>query len=363
MRIAICVYDLYNGGAERVASLWANGFVEHNNEVTLILCSPKPFMSYKILPSIKVVNIWSNGKGGARFINKIINLRRYLKEFQPDVAIAVQNPFEIILPIASAGLDVVCVNTEHNSFQRPLNAPMSTGVRFRKFYYNKLFKGVTVLTEADKKVIGNKLKKVFVLPNPLTFEPIVEMPPKEKIVLAVGRLDAWFVKGFDILIDSWSQICHKFPDWELHIAGRGKDSNKKFLLSRIDSKGVGDSIKFLGFCDNVEELYKRASIFSFPSRYDGFGMALIEAMSQGCACVACDYQGRQSEIISTSEEGVLCPVENVAVFAKALEELMSNSQLREKIQKGGIKRSGNFASDNIMKKWESIIKELVQNKS
>ena len=191
MRIVICVYDLYNGGAERVASLWANGFAEKGNEVTLIICAKSPRMHYSLSPNVQIENIWSDGKTSLRYIGKIYNLRKVLKKRKPDVALAVLNPFDLMLPFAAFGLGVVCINTEHNSFERPDSVPMAKGTRFRKFYYNRLFKAITVLTVSDKIVIGNRLKSVFVMPNPVTFESLPEIPPKKKYVLATGRLDTW----------------------------------------------------------------------------------------------------------------------------------------------------------------------------
>ena len=358
MKIAICVYDLYNGGAERVASLWANGFAERNEDVLLVTCAKSPRMSYSLHPSVRIENIWGDGAVGLRYIRKLMNLRKVLRNNAPDVILAVLNPFDLMLPVATLGLGIPCINTEHNTFERPQNAPMSMWTRIRKLYVNRLFKAVTVLTQSDKRVIGNRLKRVFVMPNPVTFEISNELPIKNKVVLAAGRLDNWYVKGFDVLIDAWAIIHNRYPEWELAVAGRGGKDDEDFLLRRAESQGITSGFKLLGYCDNIQELYKKTAVFAFPSRCDGFGMVLTEAMSQGCACVSCDYLGRQAEIITSSEEGVLIPTDDKEALSSALELLMSNEELRQKIQIKSMARARDFNIERILDKWYSIFERL-----
>ena len=105
-------------------------------------------------------------------------------------------------------------------------------------------------------------------------------------------------------------------------------------------------------------MYQRSSIFILSSRYEGFGMVLIEAMSQGCACIACDYNGRQREIIQNNDEGVICEPDNEEELASAIKSLIDNRNLRKNVQEGGIARSYNYSLDSIMKRWEIIINKL-----
>ena len=109
------------------------------------------------------------------------------------------------------------INTEHNSFERPIYAPMPRKIWRAKFIENKRYSAVTVLTEADSRCIGNRLNNVFVLPNPLTYSPLTDIPPKEKIILAAGRFDVWHYKGFDLLIKAWGMIAPKNKEWTLYM--------------------------------------------------------------------------------------------------------------------------------------------------
>lgn len=136
-------------------------------------------------------------------------------------------------------------------------------------------------------------------------------------------------------------------------------------------------IEFLGFQKDIEKLYQEASIFVLSSRYEGFGLVLIEAMSQGCACVACDYKGRQREILSplqgdslkvngysdhgieATENGILCEPEDVEALAEAIKKMIEDDEYREGIRANAIERSKYYSIENTMDRWEKYLVEEV----
>ena len=362
MKIFICVYNLFNGGAERVASLWANGFAERGDDVTIVLAEKEIKKDYMVARNVAIENIWVDGFSLKRYLKKIYNLRRLIKRRKPDVAIGVMPPWDIWLLIATYGTTTKPINTIHNSFEKYPGVKMTMRERYHKYMISRRFPAVTVLTEADRIVIGNKLNNVYIMPNPLAFEPCYNPNEKENVILAVGRLDSWYVKGIDVLIEAWARIAPNHPDWQLKIVGRrnfggGKD-DPSLLDKKVAEFHLEKRVHFLGFCSDMKPLYRRSSIFAFPSRYDGFGMALIEAMSQGCACVACDFKGRQSEIISCDNEGVLCNPDDINALANALDGVICNKDLRLKLQKGAVSRAEDFSLDIIIKRWYELFKKI-----
>ena len=124
MKIVICVHNLANGGAERVAALWAEGFASDGNEVHMVTCEPNARVDYDISKSIFRHLIYSEGNPLKRYFGKVSQLRRLIKELHPDVAIAVLYPWNFWLLMATIGLDVPVINTQHDSFERPDTAPM-----------------------------------------------------------------------------------------------------------------------------------------------------------------------------------------------------------------------------------------------
>lgn len=372
IRILIMVHNLTGGGAERVASLWATGFVKRGYKVGMVLnCKKDEPVTYEVPVQVQIYNLaglpwvsWLAGQIHKRLhidTYYISRLRRILKNFQPDVAIGVLQPYAEWARIASRGMNVRIINTEHNSFERPKGAlynPMTSQRYKEKYVLNKYYDHVTVLTEEDKKCVHNILYNVSVLPNPLVYNPIVEFTHKDKIILAAGRLDAWHVKGFDVLIKSWSSIAPKYTDWKLQIAGDSKKNGYKYLKSIVDDLNIKDSVEFLGFQPNMLFVYQRASIFVLSSRYEGFGMVLIEAMSQGCAPIACDYKCRQREIITCDREGLLCEPDNPKALAESIEKMIVNEEYRQNVQSNAIERSKYYSLDKTMDRWDEIIKQV-----
>lgn len=358
MKIAIIVRNLTGGGAERVAAMWAEGFVQNYNEVLIILNDRLSPITYDIPAEAKLEYMASYAKFGiVRKIDRIMQLRKILKRNKPDVIIGLMNLNSLNAYFASLGLNIPIVHTEHNSFERPSDAPMKMFDKIGKFILNKyLYQHVTVLTQADRDVIGNRYKNVTVLPNPLAFTPAPEMPKKENVMLAMGRLDAGHYKGFDVLIKAFGMA--SVEGWSLQIAGSGKPETIAKYRQLAKDCGVEDKVKFLGFVDNPFSLYQKSSIFVLSSRYEGFGLVLLEAMSQGCACIACDYKGRQKEIITSEKLGLICEPDNVGELSQAMSSLLQDDGKRREIGKNAIIRSHDYTIDKIMDKWDDIFKKI-----
>ena len=412
MKILIVSPSLNYGGAERVASIWANTFVQKGYDVFFVTnlqngCEYSLDENVKILPLTPV-----EGGKVVRYTKAIANLRKYYTEYHPDVIIGVMWVCSLLAKLAAVGKGIPVVATEHNAVERPQGSPMSYKDRFAKFYLNYLYDYVTVLTNSDYEIVKKRFRKCSVMPNPLLLEPVKYMPLKEKVVLAVGRLDAWHYKGFDVLIKSFAKLVQssKFKSndiafkireegWKLQIAGTGSEKSLNFLKQLCKENGVEDSVEFLGFRNDVEKLYQDASIFVLSSRYEGFGLVLIEAMSQGCACIACDYKGRQREIMSPEgqgaklppslsraprlrdstasvddlrfkvqgsnnkveqcETGILCEPDDVDSLAAGLRKMIEDDEYRESVRAKAIERSKYYSIENTMDRWETLLKQIV----
>lgn len=383
MKILFVCPRLCHGGAERVAVSLANGFVERGYEVTFFtnLYEERTFVLHN---AVKVRNLVPqiNNKlikwGGA-----IRLLRKELKEDKPDVILGIMSLCSIVAQLASMGLRIPVIATEHNSYERPETAPMPSLIKLYKFFLCKIFSCVTVLTEADKKVIDNRIKNVVVMPNPLALLSTESIPNKKKTILAAGRVDNWHVKGFDVLIRAFSKLVQrsKFKvqseGWKLVIAGVWRNPETRTFLDGIAKEcGVLDKIEYTGFAEDMQKLYAESSIFVLSSRYEGFGLVLIEAMSQGCACVACDYKGRQREImcpegqgsmfnvqssnnkVELCETGILCEPDDVEALAEAMKKMIEDDEYRESVRAKAIGRSKYYSIENTMDRWEALLKQV-----
>lgn len=421
MKIGIAQVALSHGGAEQVGILLANGLRQHGHDSFILTDLNEPIV-YHVDDNVPVYHFAGKKTNTLlKWLKAIKNIRHTIKKEKPDIVIGIMGLCTLVTYIACIGLKIPIVMTEHNSFERPASAPMPLSLKIFKFWINKLYKHITVLTEADKKVIGNKLKNVKVMPNPLLLKPVEEIPPKENVVLAAGRVDSWHYKGFDVLFKSWKRIQDlndnvndndNLREWWLKIAGAGKKESFEYLMNLLpdgnwihnDDDNVDDNhlntkhtkeknagaekqnsqkcgiwrsekyhIEFLGFQKDMESLYKKSEIFVLSSRYEGFGLVLIEAMSQGCAPVACDYKGRQGEIlcpegvsrfkiqdssIEICENGIMCEPENVEALAKALEKMIKDTEYRKLVQQKSVERSKYYSLDNCVNRWEIFLSQI-----
>lgn len=363
MRIAICVHNLTGGGAERVASLWAKGFWQQGDDVCVILSDKFAPITYKLPKDVKIYNIDVNGHG--RLVDFVLRktiqpriLHNVFEEFAPDIVIAVLLDWGPLIFKSRGDLNFKIIGTDHNSYERPNDAPMPKKQWIDKFKTNKRYDHVTVLTQADIDYIGNRLSHVSVLPNPLVFNQIDFLPRRQKRVLAVGRLDVWYVKGFDLLIKAFGKIALNFPNWELCIMGKGSDVTVSMLKNIAIKCGIENRFKIIPYQSNPLPEYRRSEVFCLSSRYEGFGMVLVEAMSQGCACIACDYKGRQKEIITDESCGLTCEAGDVDALANALQKMLEDDEYRKSISKAAIERSKYYNLDRIMERWEDIIQKV-----
>lgn len=399
MKICIICSRLSFGGAERVAVAWANGFSQKGHEVMVITNLYDP-ITYQLDEKIAVRHLVpTNQNKLKKWFGSFGMVRRSLKEFQPKAVIGVLPTCSFVARIASISLHIPVIATEHDSFERPESAPFSFTDKVLKFWLNRIYKNVTVLTKADKDVIATRLSHVQIMPNPLALKPLLSIPPKRQVILAAGRLDAWHYKGFDVLIKAFSKLVQGLrfkvqgslqpsseelivnsERWKLQIAGTGSEESLNYLKKLCVDNGVEGSVEFLGFRKDVEKLFQEASIFVLSSRYEGFGLVLIEAMSQGCACVACDYKGRQREIlcpdgqessskfqvqslnneVEVCENGILCEPDNVESLTEAIKKMIMDDEYREGVRVNAIERSRFYSIENTVERWE---KYLIQIKS
>ena len=403
MKLFIVQTYLGGGGAERVGVLLAKGLANYGHQVYFVT-NLQDEQHYEVDPNVCLLNLVHSQKtkmqkwGGA-----IHQLRKLLKEYRPDCIIGIMELCSFIAKLSSVGLKIPVIATEHNAFERPTTAPLSLVQKFFKYKVNRIYEGVTVLTDADKRFIGNRLHNVHVMPNPLAIQPVEAIPEKSKVVLAAGRLDAWYTKGFDLLIRAWANVvsslksqdskelelgtnlkpvetsnlkpetkpvpeitetCNLKPEtisqWRLQIVGTGSEKSLQYLKQMCKECGVEDSVDFLGFRTDIDKLYKQSDIFVLSSRYEGFGLVLIEAMSQGCACVACDYKGRQREIITDDSMGLCCEPDDVESLAAGMKKMMEDEEYRKCVRKCAIERSQSYLIENTISRWNSLLERIVK---
>lgn len=133
------------------------------------------------------------------------------------------------------------------------------------------------------------------------------------------------------------------------------------LMEKINTSPIKKQIIFTGYRNDVKELMANSEIFILSSRHEGLPLVLIEAMSQGMACISYDCISGPSEIIDSGINGLLIDNQNKEEMIENLKNLIVDDKLRNKLRQNSIKSLDRFSIDNIGNQWEDLFKKIVYN--
>ena len=357
MKILFYISSMGGGGAQRVLWSLANYFCDnlgHNVFIATDLSSPS---AYKFADKVNLVDLengMSNKRGIIHYISTLFSIRRIYEEISPDIVISFQRGMNgmVLLSLLLAKVKIICC--EHNFFLRKYGVVEDSLKRMLYWRANV----VTVLTRHDLKICKKQKKKNIVyMPNPLQ-NIKVKIVKRNKQVLAVGVVDRWKTKGFDLLLKAWGTICSKYPEWKLLIAGKGSVESIK-VMKDISISNNCTNVEFLGFRKDIAELMQMSSVFALSSRFEGLPMALLEAMQSGCCCVSFDCETGPTEIICNNKNGILVPAQDVEKLSQALSEVISNQELREKFSvKARQFVLDKYSEDYVMNRWRILFSKI-----
>jgi len=217
----------------------------------------------------------------------------------------------------------------------------------------KKFDALVVLTQQDAQN-WEKIRTSTVIPNSIPFFPAHPSSCKNKKVISVGRYYAQ--KGFDLLIEAWDIVAKKHPDWELSIYGNGE--LQEDLSKSIESKGLTKSIFLKTPVSNIVEKYTESSFYVMSSRFEGFGMVLVEAMACGLPVLSFNCPDGPSDIIANGIDGYLIENGNIQMLAEKISELIEKEDLRFLMGENARKNVQRYNQDFIMQKWIDLFHSL-----
>jgi GalNAc-alpha-(1->4)-GalNAc-alpha-(1->3)-diNAcBac-PP-undecaprenol alpha-1,4-N-acetyl-D-galactosaminyltransferase len=351
MKILFLISSLNAGGAERVVTLLANYLVEKHEVVVATLSNDEPFYDLgKSVEHQKLDLLRPSRNIFQKVVNSLYRLSRIIsviKRVDPDIVVSFMTHTNFLAILASKLTGRPVVVSERITFDfygEHTN-------RIKRLIYP--FCGALVVqTEKDAKNYSF-VSNVKVVPNPLDPLEIEEFnkTKREKIVLAVGRLDEQ--KGFKGLITAFSKLDRK--DWKLIIAGDGPEHQKlQNLIEALKLKNV----ELVGRKKNIFDLYAKASIFVLSSKKEGFPNVLLEAMACGCAVVSFDCPYGPSEIIENGVNGILVKNQDFEALGNALQRLMDDVELRRRIGDKALKVRDSYSIEKVAAQWMDIFEEI-----
>jgi glycosyltransferase involved in cell wall biosynthesis len=366
------------GGVERVLSLKANFFADVlGYDVTIILTEGKKYpLFYPLSDKVKIINldIGFEELWNCSFVKKIIvyikkqllfrkKLTAELKLLRPDITVSLlRREINFITDVKDGSKKIGELHVNRTNY-RNFEANDANFIKrlFARFWMSNLVGHLrkldkfVVLTEEDKRQ-WIELNNVISIPDPLTFFPEQVSSLEKKRVIAVGRYV--YQKGFDLLLKVWSMVENRYPDWELVVFGTGDREPYESIKKELN---IDDNRCHLnGPSINIQQEYINSSIFAFTSRFEGFGMVLVEAMACGLPVISFDCPCGPRDIIADNEDGFLVHNGNINEYVRELTLLMDDASLRLKMSVAGRKNVERFKMENIGMIWKKLFDGLYE---
>jgi glycosyltransferase involved in cell wall biosynthesis len=213
---------------------------------------------------------------------------------------------------------------------------------------------LVVLTEDDRaeyRALLPPSTEVLRIPNAVPPLPGGRSAQTSRVVLAAGRLTNQ--KGFDRLLPAFAGVAREEPGWMLRIAGDGP--RRRLLRRLVVDLGISNDVQLLGDVRRIEEQMEAASIFVMSSRFEGFPMVLIEAMSKGLPIVSFDCPTGPAEIVDSGVDGILVPDGDEAALTAALLELIRDDAKRRRYGEAAVEKARSFSLERIGPQWEQLL--------
>lgn len=209
-----------------------------------------------------------------------------------------------------------------------------------------------VLTEEDSHN-WPELNNMVVIPNFVCYDTSCRSSLTNKRVVSVGRY-SW-QKGFDLLIKAWKKVNESHPDWFLDIYGAGDNG---LYQKQADDLGLSSVVTCHGPAENIYEKYAESSLFALSSRYEGFGLVLVEAMGTGLPVVSFACTCGPRDIVAEGETGLLVSPGDIDELAEKICYLIEHQDVRQSMGQKAITRAHLFSKNQVMHRWIQLFESL-----
>ena len=281
-------------------------------------------------------------------------IEKALQEAKPDVIVAFQQPATYLL------VEILKVKQ-----------PVVTMIHNKPTYYFErpefeIFKpaldkcaGVQVLMPQyvnEAKQFLNQTNIVYI-PNVVPQYPnVTEL--RKPVILNVAKIANR--KRQHLIVEAFAKIAEKSPEWSVELWGFDKTEYAQKLKDQIRALGLESRVKLCGETKQITQKLQQASIFAFPSAFEGFSLAFTEAMSMGLPVIGCEDCTAVSSLISDHVNG-LVSAPNADDLAQKLTYLIENPKIRESMGNEAKIAMREFSPQAVWAKWDDLLKSLGSN--
>ena len=380
MNILYCVPALYNpGGMERILTEKVNYLanLEGYNLFVFTTDQDNRPLYFKLDDRVTVhhSNLNFNQYFSCNFLEKYLGTKKLLRLYEQQLqAYIKKNSIDLIVSLGGKELEFlhrmktnsakICelhfsIDIRKQFILSRGNSPLYKLIgnyrRWQMIQQTKKLDQLVVLTKEDEEKLKLTHQNVTQIYNFSPLAPTVKAPLNQKKIVAVGKLDPQ--KGFDLLIEA-CRFIKNWDGWILEIYGQGPDEEQ--LRSKISFYELEKHIFLKGITRKVEEVYHSASFYVLSSRFEGFPMVLLEAISFGLPIVSFDCATGPNEVIVNDDCGLLVEEGNTKKLGEAMQRMICSHEEREGKSERAFQKSKHFSKAEIMKQWLELFQKLTQ---
>ena len=381
MKIVYCINTLCFGSIDAMIIKKANALAEFpDNNIYIIVSN---YVNYaegssacNLSSKVRLINLqldqqisgeWSNALVGLKFLVRKAYmykhcLQKYLTEIDPDIVVSTGGIEKFMLPFIHGTWKLIREFHfskkyrifEANTLLNKLIAKLANWFEFG--YVVKKYDHIVVLTHEDRNLHWKTTKNISVIPNAVELSPTPNVSSGfNKKIIAVGRLVRQ--KNFLSLIRAFRMVVFQHPDWVLEIYGNGPQ--KQMLQKAVDEMNLNDNVFLMGHAIQINEKMSEAYCFVLSSINEGFGLVLIEAMSNGLPVVAYDCPCGPKDIITDGIDGILVPTSNERILAEKICYLIEHPQKRIIMGEAAKEKATEYNIEKIIPLWMELFENLL----
>jgi glycosyltransferase involved in cell wall biosynthesis len=350
-----------DGGLQRIMAIKTNYFVE-NFGYKIDILSPDlgDDLFFEFNKNIGFYYIKPKSRKLARLLDYRSQVQKHIDTLKPDCIIVTDfglKGFTIPLVIKTK---IPIVFEAHGSkynesayYKKTFSSKISHNLKYKykDFCANKFDFFVALSNESLQEW---SVKNGYVIPNCLdtTNHIVSNLSSKKAIVVARHSYE----KGLDRAIKIWKLVTDKHPDWQLEIYGsKTQELGLEQLVQELD---IAFNVTFFDPVKNIQQKYQEAALYLMTSRFEGFGMVILEAMHSGLPVIAFDCPIGPRSIIEDNKDGFLIEDGNLLLFAEKVNQLIHNQDLRTQIAKRGRETIAKYSLDKVMMLWKNFFEKV-----
>jgi len=347
------------GGVERATQLLVNQLALETNEEIYVL-SKSGMGKLPFFPLSSKIHYSTfhkhNSCRGISILYDVFQLYRYLWHNHIDILVVVEislSIFTLILQIILPHIKYVywehfCVLFDNHN--RRLCRLRSFALRYGDAY--------VTLTNQDKDFLSKKFpkqKNIRTIPNIAPYPLQANIYDKSSCtIITLGNLLP--EKGSDLAVQTAIKLLKRYPKWKWEFYGDGP--LLEILKKKVAISGCEEKINFHARTKDVSHIYSKAAIYVLPSRSEGFGLVLLEAMAFHVPVVAFDVPFGPQNLICNNESGVLVKAEDTEAMVTAIANLIEHPKLREKYAENAARKLLLYLPEVIVAQWEELLNSL-----